>query len=111
MRVATLDLKPAVSVAAVLRVVRSTLKIPAWSVVLFVAMAGLYGYVEGRQKPLHHYVPYVGYPLVLDTTTGKSCYSTDPKPAGDTVASATATDGDGQDAPVPVGPTIPVCGK
>src|ERR1035437_5155987 len=111
MRVETLDLKPAVSVAAVLRVVRSTLKIPVWSVVLFVVMASLYGYVEGRQKPLHHYVPYVGYPLVLDTTTGKSCYSTDPKPAGDIGTGSTDINGVRQEAPPPIGPTIPVCGK
>ena len=111
MRVETLDLKPALPVAAVLRIVRSPLKIPAWSVVLFVVMASLYGFVEGRQKPLHHYVPYVGYPLVLDTTTGKSCYSTDLKPAGDTGTGATDISGNQPDAAVPVGPTIPVCGK
>src|ERR1017187_7760554 len=59
------------SALALLRAVRTPLKIPAWSVVAIVAFAGLYGFLSGREMPRHHYVPYVGYPLVLDTTTGK----------------------------------------
>jgi hypothetical protein len=113
MSVHTLELKPAVSVAMVLKVVKAPLKIPAWSVVVVLIMAGLYGYVSGRQNPIHHYVPYVGYPLVLDTTTGKACYSTTPRPAEGAVnafypseASATLPD-----SALATGPFIPMCGK
>ena len=80
MSVHALEMKPVASVAAVLKLVKAPLKVPAWSVVVLLTMAGVYGYVSGRQNPVHHYVPYVGYPLVLDTTTGKACYSTTPKP-------------------------------
>lgn len=55
------------------------LKIPAWSVVLVVVMAAAIGFGVGRHKPAHHYVSYFGYPMVLDTTTGKACYATKPK--------------------------------
>jgi hypothetical protein len=114
MTVQTLRLKPAVNVAAVLRVIQSPLRIPAWAVLTILIMTGIYGYVAGRQNPIHHYVPYVGYPLVLDTTTGKACYSSVPKP------SDAALVGDGLPAdPLgvpstsdnPTGPAIPVCGK
>ena len=91
-----LELKPALSAASVLKRVKS-LKIPMWSAVVLVVLAGLYGYVSGRQNPVHHYVPYVGYPLVLDTTTGKACYSSAPNPSDDPSA--------------PTGPAIPMCGK
>ena len=80
MPVHVLELKPAVSAATVLNRAR-TLKVPAWSMAVLVVLAGVYGYVSGRQNPAHHYVPYVGYPLVLDTTTGKACYSATPKPS------------------------------
>lgn len=119
MAVETLEMKSAVPVAAVSRSVfqlaRSPLRIPAWSVVAVVIFAGIYGYVAGRQNPVHHYVPYVGYPLVLDTTTGKSCYSTAPKPADDTSAGYSAAPGDGSgirtDVDLATGPAIPMCGK
>jgi hypothetical protein len=115
MTVQTLEMKPVVSVAAVLRVVRSPLRIPAWSVVALVVLAALYAYVAGRQNPVHHYVPYVGYPLVLDTTTGKACYSTAPKPAEDASAAFNTSPADGPltrtDVDLPAGPTIPLCGK
>jgi hypothetical protein len=115
MSVQTLEVKPAVSVASVLKVVKSPLKIPAWSVVVLVIMAGVYGYVSGRQNPIHHYVPYVGYPLVMDTTTGKACYSATPKTSDDASAvnASYALDGTagGTDAATPTGPTIPMCGK
>ena len=114
MTVQTLRLKPAIHVASVLRVVQSPLRIPAWAVATIVIMAGIYGYVSGRQNPVHHYVPYVGYPLVLDTTTGKACYSSTPKPSeavpsveglsADASALAATTDAS-------AGPTIPICGK
>jgi hypothetical protein len=103
---------PAVSV---LSLVKAPLKIPAWSVVLLVVMAGAYGYFSGRQNPAHHYVPYVGYPLVMDTTTGKACYATTPKPSEQGVAVTTpvSVDSDASlvDAAVPSGPAIPMCGK
>ena len=91
-----LEFKSAVSAASVLKRVKS-LKIPLWSATVVVVLAGVYGYVSGRQNPAHHYVPYVGYPLVLDTTTGKACYSSAPKPSDDSSA--------------PTGPAIPLCGK
>ena len=115
MSVQVLELKPAVSRATVLKVVKAHLKIPAWSVLVVVLMAGVYGYVSGRQNPLHHYVPYVGYPLVLDTTTGKACYSTAPKSSDDAavVNAASSADGNGivSDPAAPTGPPIPMCGK
>jgi hypothetical protein len=71
-----LEVGPAV---VALRAARAPLRIPAWSTFAIVVLAGSCGFVSGRVAPRHHYVPYVGYPLVLDTTTGKSCYSTPPK--------------------------------
>lgn len=110
-----LELKPAVSVATVLKLVKAPLKIPAWSVVVIMIMAGVYGYVSGRQNPIHHYVPYVGYPLVLDTTTGKACYSSPPKPSEDAAAIGAANPADPNavlaDSSAPTGPAIPMCGK
>jgi len=106
-----LELKPVASVALVLKRVR-TLKVPAWSAVLVVFLAGVYGYVSGRQNPVHHYVPYVGYPLVLDTTTGKACYSTTPRPSDDAAAlGATASADSSADPATATGPSIPMCGK
>jgi hypothetical protein len=115
MSVHALEDKPVLSVASVLKVIKTPLRIPAWSVLVLVIMTGVYGYVSGRQNPTHHYVPYVGYPLVLDTTTGKACYSTTPKPSddGSAVNASYAFDGNGArtDAEAPTGPTIPMCGK
>ncbi len=115
MAVHTLEMKPVVSFAAVLHSINSPLRIPAWFVVLFVMMAGVYGYVSGRQIPVHHYVPYVGYPLVLDTTTGKSCYSTTPKPTDDAAAAIPSYPADANglrpDAEIAAGPAIPMCAK
>lgn len=109
MTVRTFELKPAVSVASVTKLVTAPLKIPAWSIALFLIMAGVYGYVSGRQNPMHHYVPYVGYPLVLDTTTGKACYSSTPKPSEQ--GAAVIADSVGADSSAPTGPAIPMCGK
>ena len=105
-----LEMKPAASFASVLQRAKAPLRIPAWSVAVVVIMVGIYAYVSGRQNPVHHYVPYVGYPLVLDTTTGKACYATTPKPseAGAPVNAAYSTDGS---AAEPAGPAIPLCGK
>jgi len=107
MSVQILELKPVFSVASVLKLVKAPLKVPAWSVVVVVAMAGVYGYVSGRQNPIHHFVPYVGYPLVLDTTTGKACYSSPPKPSEDAAAAGNGA----ADTATPTGPAIPMCGR
>lgn len=111
-----LEMKSAESSAAsVLKFVKAPLKVPAWSVVLVVALIGVYGYVSGRQNPVHHYVPYVGYPLVLDTTTGKACYSVTPKPSDNAALLGAAASADGsaipQDGGTAAGPAIPMCGK
>jgi len=104
MPVHVLEMKPVVSAASVLTRVR-TLKVPAWSMAMLVVLAGAYGFAAGRQNPAHHYVPYVGYPLVLDTTTGKACYSTMPKASEDAAALSASDSG------ATAGPAIPMCGK
>ena len=113
MSVQTIQMKPVVPVALVLKLVKAPMKIPAWSVVFLLIMAGAYGYVSGRQNPVHHYVPYVGYPLVLDTTTGKACYSSQPKaPADGSPLDAALPPDSGanrMDADVNNGPSIPLC--
>ena len=102
-------------VASVLKLIRVRFRIPAWSLVGLILLAGVYGYVSGRQNPVHHYVPYVGYPLVLDTTTGKACYSTTPRPSDDAAPVNASYNADGTaaspDPAVPLGPAIPFCGK
>src|SRR5579871_4651605 len=106
--------KPSVSpVARVARVTR--LRIPAWSVLLVVVLAAASGFAIGRHKPAHHYVSYFGYPMVLDTTTGKACYAVKPKAAEPgSVQDATFVPAyEGADRPdtyVPNGPSVPVCG-
>lgn len=105
-----LELKPPVSVASVLNRVK-TLRVPAWSAVVLVAMAGVYGYVSGRQNPVHHYVAYVGYPLVLDTTSGKACYSATPKASDDAAVLGAGGAADSADGATSTGPAIPMCGK
>lgn len=107
---------PAHASASVFKLVHAPLKVPAWCVALVVTLAGVYGYVSGRQNPVHHYVPYVGYPLVLDTTTGKACYSSTPKPSEQGVAVDPPISGDStgsmvDTAAAPSGPAIPMCGK
>src|SRR4051812_2361575 len=109
MPVQVLELKPVASSATVLKRVRA-LRIPAWSAAMLVVLAGVYGYVSGRQNPVHHYVPYVGYPLVLDTTTGKACYSATPKPSED-AAPVSADANASLTEPAGTGPAIPMCGK
>jgi hypothetical protein len=54
--------------------------------------------------------------MVLDTTTGKACYATKPKPAEpgsmQNAAFPPAYDGaDHLDTYVPNGPSVPVCGQ
>jgi hypothetical protein len=115
MAVQTLEMKPVISFAAVLHYVKAPLKIPTWFVVVVVIMAGVYGYVSGRQNPVHHYVPYVGYPLVLDTTTGKACYATAPKPSEDAAAINPSYPADANglrtETELATGPSIPMCAK
>lgn len=115
MAVQTLQLKQIASVATVWRVVGSPLQVPAWAVVTVLIVTGLFGYVSGRRNPIHHYVPYVGYPLVLDTTTGTACYSSQPKAADDYAAgwgaAAEDANANGTESNPPVGPSIPLCGK
>ena len=117
MRAQVLEMKSAAPApASVFKLVQAPLKVPAWSIALVVALAGVSGYVSGRQNPVHHYVPYVGYPLVLDTTTGKACYSSTPKPSEQGVAvnppiSSDSTGSMAETAALPSGPAIPMCGK
>src|ERR1017187_3631269 len=109
MAVQTLEMKHVVPVAAVLRIIKSV-KIPVWAAFALVVLSGLYGFVAGHQNPVHHYVPYVGYPLVMDTTTGKACYSSQPKPGQDGSATDIGYPADTAQYAT-TGPMIPVCGK
>lgn len=92
-------------------------RVPAWSALLLVLLAAASGFAIGRRNPVHHYVSYFGYPMVLDTTTGKACYATKPKAAVDAgsredAAFPPAYDGaDRLDTYVPNGPSVPVCGQ
>lgn len=79
MPVPTPDHQEKRSLAPVARLVAFSLKVPAWSMVLVVLAAAAAGFGVGRHRPAHHYVSYFGYPMVLDTTTGKACYTTKPK--------------------------------
>jgi hypothetical protein len=97
------------------RLVKSHLKVPAWFVVLVVLLTAGAGFAFGRHKPAHHYVSYFGYPMVLDTTTGKACYAARPKPADAGALQDTALpvyDGSNRlDTYVPNGASVPVCGQ
>jgi hypothetical protein len=115
MPVLTLE-KPAVrSVSPAFRALasglRQPLRMPTWAVAAAVLMVGIAAFAAGRHKPAHHYVAYFGYPLVLDTTTGKACYAAPPK-RSEVQDAAFAIDGavpaDGQ---TQSGPAIPMCGK
>jgi len=98
-----LELRP----AARLRLAAlAKLKVSAWSLVAAAVLFGCSGFVFGRQTPAHHYVPYVGYPLVLDTTTGKACYAVQPKPDPD-ADSAYPVDSSGNR----IDASIPLCGQ
>jgi hypothetical protein len=127
MPVFTLERTP-VSFAApvsqsLVRVLRSPFRIPAWSVVALIALALGSGYLAGRRHPAHHYVSYFGYPMVLDTTTGKACYAAAPKATEATALQDAAVPADGQAAlsqpalgqaaliQTSEGPTIPSCGQ
>jgi len=101
-----LELKP---VATVLRAVHTPLRVPAWAVAAVVLFAASWGYLAGRQRPSHHYVPYVGQSLVMDTTTGVACYSTRPVAASDPYAENAnyLADRDGNR----IEDDIPMCGR
>jgi hypothetical protein len=97
------------------RLVKSPLKAPAWTVLLVVLLTGATGFLAGRHKPAHHYVSYFGYPMVLDTTTGKACYATKPTPAEAGSAQEAAfpvyDDSNRLDTYVPNGASVPLCGQ
>ena len=97
------------------RLVKSPLKVPAWSVVLVVLLAAAAGFAVGRHKPAHHYVSYFGYPMVLDTSTGKACYAARPKSADAGTLRDTAlpayNDSNRLDTYVPNGASVPLCGQ
>lgn len=88
-------------------------KVPAWSAVALVAVALAAGFLAGRRHPAHHYVNYFGYPMVMDTTTGKACYAVPPKPAGGVQDTAYPIDGTANpvDGQPESGPSIPLCGQ
>ncbi len=115
MPVLTLE-KPAVrSVSPVFRTLANglcrPLRVPTWAVAAAVLLVGVAAFAAGRHKPAHHYVAYFGYPLVLDTTTGKACYAAPPKPS-QVQDAAFAIDGAAPaDAETQSGPAIPMCGK
>ncbi|HWG20363.1 MAG TPA: hypothetical protein VG225_07510 [Terracidiphilus sp.] len=110
----TSAIHPAVRFAATLRLVRQSFRIPGWAIVGVLLLVGLSGFLAGRHKPAHHYVAYFGYPMVLDTTTGKACYAAAPEASDATMQDAAfATDGTSNsvDAQSPSGPAIPMCGN
>jgi hypothetical protein len=109
-------LEDKLSVAPVARLVKSPLKVPAWSVLLVVLLAAASGFAIGRHKPAHHYVSYFGYPMVLDTTTGKACYASRPKaPEAGSIRDAAFPpayeDSNRLDTEIPNGPSVPLCGQ
>ena len=109
MPVLTLE-KPAVrSLAPAFSFFTQPLRMPAWAVAIAVFAVGITAFAAGRHKPAHHYVKYFGYPLVLDTTTGKACYAAKPSDPV-TQDAAFAIDG-ASDTPAPSGPAIPMCGN
>jgi hypothetical protein len=98
------------SVRKILGAIRQPLRMPAWAMAAAVLLIGISAFVVGQHKPAHHYVSYFGYPMVLDTTTGKACYAAPPKPSDPIEQDSTfAIDGT-SDAPA-TGPAIPMCGK
>jgi hypothetical protein len=109
-----LPLKRKLTLAPVARFVKS-LKVPGWLVVVLVLLASGSGFAIGRHKPVHHYVSYFGYPMVLDTTTGKACYAAKPRPSeGGTTPGAEFSMYDDSNRPetdVPNGPSVPLCGQ
>jgi hypothetical protein len=91
---------------------RRPLSVPRWAVVAAVAVLVLGSYFAGRRHPAHHYVAYFGYPMVLDTITGKACYAVPPQSAAGAPDAAFPLDGtaNSQDAQPTSGAQIPLCG-
>jgi len=112
MSVLTLEKRPVRSLASVAPVLRQTLrlKVPAWFAAAVVLVVAVSAFLAGRHKPAHHYVSCFGYPMVLDTATGKACYAAPPKPS-DSIVQDASYSADGADTPAPTGPAIPMCGK
>jgi hypothetical protein len=107
-------LEDKLSVSPVARLAK--LRIPAWSVLLVVLMAAGSGFAIGRHKPAHHYISYFGYPMVLDTTTGKACYASKPKaPEAGSIHDAAFPpayeDSNRLDTEIPNGASVPLCGQ
>ena len=98
------------AVRNLLGAIRRPLRMPAWAVGAAVLMVGMTAFIAGRQKPVHHYVSYFGYPMVLDTTTGKACYAAPPKPT-DPIQQDASFAIDGASDSQPSGPAIPMCGN
>ncbi|HEY2859949.1 MAG TPA: hypothetical protein VGJ21_16120 [Terracidiphilus sp.] len=94
----------------ILRAVRQPLRMPAWALAAGVLLVGIGAFTAGRHKPAHHYVSYFGYPMVLDTTTGKSCYAAPPK-TGDSQQQDASFAIDGAADPQASGQSIPMCGN
>ncbi len=114
------DQKPLVSASVsrsmsrVIGIACRPLSVPPWAVVIAVAVLACGGFVLGRHRPAHHYVSYFGYPMVLDTTTGKACYAVPPPPPK-AAANDPAFPADGTanqlDTQTTAGDQIPLCGK
>jgi hypothetical protein len=98
-----------------LNTARRPLRVPRLALFAAVALIAVAGFVAGRSHPAHHYVAYFGYPMVLDTTTGKACYAVAPRPAEPAPVQDAAFPIDGADtrldSQAPAGPQIPLCGK
>lgn len=109
------DVPFAERLAPVGRLVRAPLKVPAWAVLAAALLVALTGFMAGRKHPAHHYVSYFGYPMVLDTTTGKACYAAPPQPSDSAPVQDTAfapdDSGDSLNGKAPTGPAIPMCGN
>jgi hypothetical protein len=88
---------------------------PAWAVAAAVLLVGVAAFAAGRHKPAHHYVNYFGYPLVLDTSTGKACYAAPPKSPevqdADFAIDGAAAPGSPAQLQTQSGPAIPMCGN
>ena len=117
MPVLTMEKNFAAVDAASFRSVRKTIaarvKLPVWIVVALAVVAVAGGFAAGRRHPAHHYVAYFGYPMVMDTTTGKACYAVPPKPADAAQDAASPVDGTANpvDQQAANGPAIPLCGQ
>ena len=102
------------SMSGVIGVACRPLSVPRWAAVIAVAVLACGGFAIGRQRPKHHYVSYFGYPMVLDTTTGKACYAVPPRPpkaAADDPAFPVDGTANQLDTQTTAGDQIPLCGQ